>query len=420
METTTALVDLLHPTDSAGPAVCPECGHRAHWLGDHVLESHGWSPEEFEENYPGAPLASRELVRAYEGGKAKVVRAPATAAHLTVEMAGLALPVNADVPLEACLPMPPHYSVPAHGELPQAVQTVILALKCARSVYVSGPAGTGKDATPSAYSALTRTPGLHLQISPQTDIQSWFYARGFTNGETRWEEGRLLKALRDGYLTPSGRRVPYIIVLSDIDRAATSQMEYLRLILDSIEGRIMGPHGEAFPVLPGTKIIATANSTGGGDVTGRYVSAKPVDSSIMNRFERKVIYPAMDPRDEEPILKAKFPVLSSRIKTAIPSMVKAANTVRVAIMKGDISCEFSHRDLCGWAGMVQDLIECLPGKSTDGSVFLRRGARSVLDGMPDPETRKAVETLLDPHLKGGVLDPGDTSHIRPGKLTPSF
>ena len=38
-------------------------------------------------------------------------------------------------------------------------------------------------------------------------------------------------------------------------------------------------------------------------------------------------------------------------------------------------------------------------------------ARAFLDGMPDEETRTAAKRLIDPHLKGGAMDHGDTSHI---------
>ena len=44
-------------------------------------------------------------------------------------------------------------------------------------------------------------------------------------------------------------RVRLIVLLSDFDRATKAQVETLRLILDSISGRVMSPDGRAVPVI---------------------------------------------------------------------------------------------------------------------------------------------------------------------------
>lgn len=399
---------LMIPTKS-GLAKCRLCNAEENWLGDHLVEAHDLSVDEYLAKHPGAETCSEALAAHHEAANKKRRKA-AEIAGLAMDFAGVSFPVDAKVPAMACLPMPSHYAVPVNGKLARDVQDVAVAVKRCRSVWVWGAPGTGKDAVFSALCAMTRRPSLLFTVVQGADITAWKFTRSFDANGTKWEEGVLLKALRDGYLTSDGRRVPYLIVLSDFDRATRQQAEELRQILDSIQGRISGPTGEIYPVLPGTTIVATANSSGAGDTTGRCISANPIDASILDRFERKIRFHAMDPKDEEPVVRAKYPLLAGRMPDAITSMMRATFAVREATEKEEVYCEWSHRTVCSWAGAAEDLLEILPGKVGVGTL-LKRAARVVLDGLPDADTRDAVKRIMDPHIKGGMVNEGNTSHI---------
>jgi len=375
----------LCPTGSDHPV--PE----HHWLGDHVAEVHGRTLENYVASFPGAHTCSAELFEKFSKRKT-ADRKAAEAKGLALNFAGISFPVDLRVPAGVCLPMPDHYSIPKAGKLARDVQDVAVALKRGRSVWVWGAPGTGKDAIFSALSAMTRRPALLFTVVQGADVQAWKYSRSFNALGTSWEEGVLLKALRDGYLAEDGSRIPYLIVFSDFDRATPQQAEELRQILDSIQGRVTGPTGEVWPVLAGTTIVATANTSGAGDSTGRCISAQPIDASILDRFERKVRFHSMEISDEEPIVRKKFPVLAARYPLAISNMMKATEAVREGVEKEEFFCEWSHRTLCAWAGAVEDFLESLPpAKNNEKTVgvggLLKRAARVVLDGLPDADTR---------------------------------
>lgn len=394
---------------------CRICGfHASPWIGDHLAEAHDLTVASYLATYPGAATASQALLDAYDGAS-KRRRKAAEAQGLAVDFAGVSFPVDLAVPASVCLPMPAHYSMPSHGDLAGDVADVAVAVKRGRSVWVWGPPGTGKDAIFSALCAMTRRPSLLFTVVQGADLTAWKFTRSFDANGTKWEEGALLKALRDGYTTPDGRKVPYLIVLSDFDRATRSQAEELRQILDSIQGRVTGPTGEVWPVFPGTTIVATANSSGAGDTTGRCISANPIDSSILDRFERKVRFHAMDERDEEPIVRAKFPLLAAKHPEAIGVMMKATTAIRAAVDKEEVYAEWSHRTLCAWAGAAEDLTETV-GAKLRWDRLVARAARTVLDGLPDQDTRERVKRLIDPYLKGGMVGEGDTSHIGHGPV----
>lgn len=392
---------------------CTVCGHKAHYLVPHLMEAHGMS----EDTYSGS-VTSPELDSAYDAHSKGRKRTPYNPADgVSVTFGKVQLPVSTDVPAEACQPLPPGYAVPQYGKLAEDVRRVVVRVKegNSRPIWVWGPPGTGKDAVFQALSARTRRPCVVFNIAPDVDIAGWIMSRAFSAQGTYWEEGPLLKALRDGYTTPSGRKVPYLVVLSDIDRAARSQMEPLRAILDSLGGRVQAPNG-MHKVLPGTLVVATANTAGGGDTTGRY-TANPVDTSVLDRFTFCVQFHDMDPRDEEPILRSKYPALCSRFPDVLPAVMKATTAIRDAIAKQDIYIDFGHRSVSNWMDATNAEATCAP-KLTDGMKALRSGLQDILSKCPNDDTREAVKRLVDPHIKGGAVDEGDTSHISSDPLTP--
>ena len=387
-----------------------------HWLGDHLAEAHDMSPDQYEAQFPGKPLASPELTRMYEQKTGSVRRShPPKVEDLQVRFGTLDFTFNAGVPASACLPEPDKYRVPTRGELGHDVSMALVSLGRGRSIYIWSLPGSGKDALFHAWSARTRTPAIIKQMIPGTDIESWFFSRGFNEEGTYWEEGDVLKALRDGYVTPDGRRVPYLLLVTDIDRADRAQAEHFRLITDSIQGRISGPGGQTYPVLPGTRVVATANTPGGGDERGRMISANPIDASILDRFERVYRFHYMDWADEGPIVKSKFPVLVERAPWVFPAMGKITAALRDACDKEEIYTEFSHRALCSILGHADDLLH-YAARATVPRTLLRKAARAWTDGLPDQDTRDRVEAIIAPHLKGGHAKTGNTSHIGKGNL----
>lgn len=393
---------------------CSFCAFQAHYLVPHLLEAHGVTEADYDGDVASATLLSAQ--EASNKGKKRTAFDPTKGVF--TKFANVQLPVCLDVPADACGAMPAGYAVPKFGKLADDVRRVVVRVAAgnAKPLWVWGPPGTGKDAVFAALSAQTRRPMVVFNIAPDVDIQAWLATRAFSPTGTFWEEGPLLKALRDGFKCPNGKVVPYLIVLSDLDRASRSQMEPLRAILDSLGGRIQAPDG-MHKVLPGTLVVATANTSGGGDTTGRYTST-PVDTSVLDRFTFKVTFHNMDVRDEEPILRAKYPTLAARFPDMVPTVMRAVVAIRDTIEKEEIFLDFGHRSVCNWLDATAAEAACSTAK--DSAKVLRAGLQDILAGCPNDDTREAVKRLVDPHMKGGAMDEGDTSHISPSPLTPQF
>lgn len=395
---------------------CAICGHEGRVLFTHISLAHNMSPREYEATYPNAPTVSQEVWEIYDTSIKGRRRRVNFDDPLTVDLMGVPFPVRENVPESACLPLPPFYKqASSNTKLGADLRAVAMSLRFGRSLYVYGMPGTGKDAFFHAFSAMTRTPARIFQIMPGADIQSWFFSRAFDSKGTYWEEGELLKCLRDGYTTEDGTVVPYMILITDFDRATRSQAESLRLVLDSIKGRVMAPGGEVHEVMPGTIISVTANTAGSGDVRGRMVSANPIDGSIMDRFESKVRLRYMDWSDEEEILRAKFPNLYAAMPEAFTHVGRAVDKIRSAIESEEIYWELSHR---GVENVFKHARDILAIEQQERPKLLQRAWRVVIDGAPDMDTREALKKMIDPHCPSGMLDAGDNEAL--GSLVDGF
>jgi hypothetical protein len=381
-----------------------ECDWEGHYLVPHLISEHGMDSEGYLEKHPGSQLLSYKLRERWKE-KCKGLRRkePSSREELTVEICDFQCPVNWDVPASDCLLLPDHYKFPEYGDLADDVQESLVSLLRGRVVYLWGMPGSGKDAFVHAYAHKTRTPSRAFQVNPGEDIESWFFTRSFNTEGTFWEEGDLLKCLRDGYRTRSGRRIPYLILVSDVDRATKTQMESLRMVFDSIQGRVKGPAGRMYPLFPGTQLVMTANTSGAGDSRGRSISANPIDASIMDRFDRAFEFHWMEWDDELEIVKNKFPFLWEKSPDSFEHVGQSTAKLRTAIHQGQLYAEFSHRSVCAWLGHAEDILHVTPGGVPND--LLKRSARCWLDKMPDAATRTSASKLIDSHVPGGTLGP---------------
>lgn len=405
----------ISPTVTIAPEaklpICRMCGFKGHWLGDHLVETHNLDIKAYLVVYPNSPTVSQDVLDMLKAEAGKNVRRQGAVdnAALSIRLYDFNVRVNADVPADACLPLPDCWRWVENDDLKVDFIEALIAVLKRRHLYIWGFQGASKDSFIHALSAIYRLPAKMFQIQPEADVQAWLFSHEFRGEETYYKEGELLKAIRDGYTCPeTGRVIPYIILLTDFDRATKNQVEALRLILDSISGRVMGPGGKLFSVLPGTMFVATANTAGGGDERGRYTSSNIIDASMLDRFERKLQFHWMAWADEGPIVQAKFPLLRERCPGIFPQVGNATKKVRASIYANTLYCEFSHRAVCAWLGHAQDIVELTGNVPKD---LAQRALRVWLDGLPDEATRLSAERLISPAIAGGVLGQSDSGKV---------
>jgi MoxR-like ATPase len=352
----------------------------------HLKEFHRISAREIAQLIPeGEHLWVDEIEPPFAG-----TRVPRREQDLILSFCGVKAQVHLGVSEESCLPLPKHWKMPTRGRIADAMRRATISLKNSLPVFIQGPAGTGKDAFFHAWSHFTRQPAEIYSIAPDADIGAWLFSRELTKDGTSWSYGRLWKQLTEGFVLPSGARIPFLIILSDIDRAAPSQVEYLRMILDTIEGRVKSPDGGTVSILPGTIIAATANSMGASDSRGAYISARPMDASILSRFGVKIHFPYWDWEDEAQILQATSPdVMADRTMSSLIQKVRDA--IRDEIKQGRIMAEFGLRELISWVRFISILLKEGMNLSRATASF---ALLNILDGLPDQANQQVLISRL--------------------------
>ena len=311
----------------------------------------------------------------------------------------ISLSVDRGVSPQDCLTPPRDYHWPTVGGARDGAYRALLALARGRNCYIWGPPGTGKDALVHTYSALTRRPAVAVTFRPGADLAPWFYTRRIDASGTSWEYGHLWRALTEGVQGEDGVPRPALVLLSDVDRADMAQLEWFRVLVDSIEGRILGPDGQMVPVLPGTQFVCTANTCGGGDLRGRLVSAQAMDASILDRLGRKIELPYLHWSDESAVLQTRYAGLEAAVPGLFAALGRATEALRRAVRGEALHADFTHRSLC------DVLDECADRADHAGEASLKLLAQSFsawLEGL-EPEVRLNAIRLIDPHL-GGALE----------------
>jgi len=304
---------------------------------------------------------------------------------------GFGLPVSkAHVDESELSPFDEGFKIPVSKEARESYTRAVKALSSNKSLFLWGGQANGKDAVIQMVSRLCNRPLLWLTLSENTDLEGLLFTRGFDENGTTYEYGKLWRALTEGYLSPTGERVPYVICFSDMDRLAPTQAEVFRSIMDTTKGRINAPDGSVLPIFEGTLICATANSNGSGG-GGRY-NVSAIDSSLMDRFARAV-------KAELPSARERVEIASARLGLTFEShpwlseVENALSAVDRAIVQEEIEAEdgFSYRALGAW---LESMIEW---QSATGERHALTALRDVTDKL-DTEVAEKVEALCKPHL----------------------
>lgn len=382
---------------------CLLCGHESHYLGPHLDRGHGMSLQEYLEEHPGAPTLSEEVLNrvAFKG-----VRTSRTLDKLSVTFGGVQFPVYHQVPESACLPPSEHHTVPTKGTALTAASRLGRHLFFNRHTIVWGPSGSGKDAFLSTWSWACRRPGAVFQVRPEANIEGWLRQREISPElGSHYKDGLFLKLYRDGYEVKNEdgeitERIPCVLLITDLDRATEEQMETFRLIMDSTSGRFVDPEGITHYMLPGTLIVATSNTIGGGDDTGLYRSARPQDASLMSRWQRSIRWHYLEWEDEVQLCRKKFPGLVARTPQMLGQLKTITTILRAAIANRQVQTVFGHREVHYILEDAWDIVRLNDGKIPQH--LLRDALLGVIEKARDEANIKAMKDLIDAHVAGDL------------------
>lgn len=199
--------------------------------------------------------------------------------------------------------------------------------------FISGLSGNGKTMMVEQVCAQTNREWVRVNISPETCEDDLIGGFRLVNGETEWFDGPVISAMKKGA----------VLCLDEIDRG-TNKLMCLQGVL---EGKpvLIKKTGELVEPAKGFNIIATANTKGKGDDTGRFMAATILDDAFLERFPITVEqeYPSVS--IEKRIMKNVFSSLGVDDIEFSEKLVNWADIIRRAYNDGAVDELISTRRL---------------------------------------------------------------------------
>ena len=199
--------------------------------------------------------------------------------------------------------------------------------------FVSGLSGNGKTFMVEQACAQAKREFLRVNISPETDEDDLIGGFRLIDGDTKWFDGPVIQAMKRGS----------VLVLDEIDRGSNKLM-CLQGILEG-KGVLIKKTGEFVEPAKGFNVVATANTKGKGDETGRYMAATILDDAFLERFPITVEQEYPDTKVETKILAKMFANLGIDDKAFAENLVKWADIIRKTFEEGAIDEIISTRRL---------------------------------------------------------------------------
>lgn len=256
-----------------------------------------------------------------------------------------------------------------------------------RNLLVQGPTGSGKSSLIEQFAnrmgiAVYRVP-CHGR-SEFSDFTGQLVIK--QDGSTEFVHGALPMAMKTGG----------VILFDEINFLPPSVSGALNTVLDG--GPLLLPEtGEVIEPHASFRVAATGNAVDQGDDASLYRGTQRMNLAMLQRFlMAKVGY--LTPMEEAVVLNKVAPRLPSQL---IQSLVKTADDVREAFLKGDIETVLSTRTMVKMSRVLEARLPLVMKNAMEETKFALRF--TLLDGVK-AEDAKAIEGTLErrgiPDLSG--------------------
>ena len=200
----------------------------------------------------------------------------------------------------------------------------IIESKIFYPIFITGLSGNGKTSMVREVCAKLKRDMVRVNITVETDEDDLLGGFRLVNGETGWQDGPLIVAMKTGALA----------LIDEIDLASHKIM-CLQPILEGQPIYLKKINQVVYPA-EGFNVVATANTKGKGSADGRFMGTNILNEAFLDRFAATFYQEYPSTNAEAKILKKHFASKELTEDDFVDKLVKWADVIRKAFKDGAV------------------------------------------------------------------------------------
>ena len=200
----------------------------------------------------------------------------------------------------------------------------IIESKIFYPIFITGLSGNGKTSMVREVCAKLKRDMVRVNITVETDEDDLLGGFRLVNGETVWQDGPLIVAMKTGALA----------LIDEIDLASHKIM-CLQPILEGQPIYLKKINQVVYPA-EGFNVVATANTKGKGSADGRFMGTNILNEAFLDRFAATFYQEYPSTSAEAKILKKQFASKEMVEDDFVDKLVKWADVIRKAFKDGAV------------------------------------------------------------------------------------
>ena len=200
----------------------------------------------------------------------------------------------------------------------------ILESKIFYPIFVTGLSGNGKTSMVREVCAKLKRDMVRVNITVETDEDDLLGGFRLVNGETVWQDGPLVVAMKTGA----------VALIDEVDLASHKIM-CLQPIMEGQPIYLKKINEVVYPA-DGFNIVATANTKGKGSSDGRFMGTNILNEAFLDRFAATFYQEYPTVQSETKILKKQFALKEMSEDDFVDKLVKWADVIRRSFKEGAV------------------------------------------------------------------------------------
>ena len=200
----------------------------------------------------------------------------------------------------------------------------ILESKIFYPIFVTGLSGNGKTSMIREVCAKLKRDFVRVNITVETDEDDLLGGFRLVNGETVWQDGPLVVAMKTGA----------VALIDEVDLASHKIM-CLQPIMEGQPIYLKKINEVVYPA-EGFNIVATANTKGKGSADGRFMGTNILNEAFLDRFSATFYQEYPSTNHEAKILKKQFTSHEMQEDDFVDKLVKWADVIRKSFNEGAV------------------------------------------------------------------------------------